>query len=732
MKKIYFIVAIGLLILLFMCSLANAVVIRDIRIGKAWARILDNGQFAETAALTQEFNWYYTYSGHSRATVRCAGTRLGCANWTDENGTLHTVKLAGAPYGEANNDANWFELPYPGEENLTLKRYYRYQPPIIEVDGFFYQDRFPLDGDEVDASKIPGTADVMTESYIRNWMGVEIHARTLAWSQKHHDDYIIYDWVFTNTGNIDRDNDVELNNTLTDLYIMRQQEMIPNATSEWSEYYGENMSDTSRIMFSTPTRRKRDSQDMYGIQRREAVVGEDRVYHLGQTFVGEGALFIQKAWNDQTDWPSQPRMHCVAGPDDLAFKQESGGRSLTDHLLVYQVMQEGYRSINPCLYMHEAFPEADVYPNTAHDVEFPKRGKPYLDDFAPWWFWHQVASNASGPWDLPIGESLRYVWAIVHGALGPELAWAVYQDWDAGVCTWPELGMTTGGDPEDLGELYPTFKDFPDVAPTVNDRAKDRWVVTGRDSMLMNNYAALWNMQNNYEVPIPPPPPSIKVTSLPNAINISWGSESESASDFAGYRVYRAEGSNYYHWYQGVELGKWEKIYEVIGSGTHSYGDATAERGKAYYYYVTAFDNGTANGPDVYTPAGGEVLESGQYANMTTSPAYLTREPGETLEEIRVVPNPFNIHAVEMNYPGEPNKIMFLDLPLECTIYIYNETLDLIKTIEHYGSGDESWGLTIEEHMTTETGQLVVSGLYIAVIETPEGESAIRKIVIIR
>jgi hypothetical protein len=173
-------------------------------------------------------------------------------------------------------------------------------------------------------------------------------------------------------------------------------------------------------------------------------------------------------------------------------------------------------------------------------------------------------------------------------------------------------------------------------------------------------------------------------------------------------------------------------IYEVTGSGTHSYDDATAERGKAYYYYVTAFDNGTANGPDVYAPAGGEVLESGQYTNMTTAPAYLTRPPGETLEDIRVVPNPYNFSATDLNYPGEANKIMFLDLPLECTIYIYNETLDLIKTIEHYGSGDEPWGLTPEEHMATETGQLVVSGLYIAVIETPEGESAIRKIVIVR
>lgn len=242
--------------------------------------------------------------------------------------------------------------------------------------------------------------------------------------------------------------------------------------------------------------------------------------------------------------------------------------------------------------------------------------------------------------------------------------------------------------------------------------------------------AATWNYQQGYNVPIAPPPPSIEVTSLPDRINITWGSESESAADFAGYNVYRASGWPHYHRYQGQELGKWELIATFNGTGTHSYDDATAERGTAYFYYVTGFDDGTQNGQDVY--GNNQVLESSQYLSMTTAPAYLTRPPGETMDDIRVVPNPFNVYAAEMNYTGEPNKIMFLDLPFECTIKIYTETLELIKTIEHTGSGDEAWGVALNDHMTTETGQLVVSGLYIALIETPDGQSAIRKFVVIR
>jgi len=725
MKKTYFIVAVGLLVLLLASSFAHAVTTRNIRVGKMWAKIHDYGQFAETSGTS--VNWYYTKRGHTSSVVRCSGTRFGVTNWTDESGNQYSVKLAGAPYGSADNFENWFEIAHPDDPDQTIVRYFRYQPPTITVDGFTYHDRFPLEGDYVDASKIPGTAEVMTESYVRNWLGMDIRARSLAWSTKNHDDYVIYDWELTNSGNVDRDADVELTNTLTGLYIMRQQEIFQNSGNEWSEYYGENISDTSRIMFSTPTRRKNDTTDRYGIQRDRTAGGESSYYQVVSNFVGEGALFVQKAWNNPVDDPSQPRMHAVGGPDDLAFKLESGRRPESDWLMFYKICEEGYRSINPCLYMNEAFPEADVYPGTAHDVELPKRGLPYLDDFAPWWFWHQVASNASGPFDLPHGESLRYVWAIVGGALDPEVAWDIYEAFDAETCTWP--AWEAGGE-NDLGDLYPSFKDFPYVAETANDQAKDRWVVSARDSMLMNNYAAQWAVQNNYNVPIAPPPPSIEVNSLPDKISIKWGSESESAADFAGYRVYRTSGFPYYHVYQGVEMGKWEKIYEVTGKGTHSYDDAAADRGTAYYYYVTAFDNGTQNGQDVY--GNNQVLESGQYLNMTTAPAYLTRPPGVSMEAIRVVPNPFNVYATEMNYPGEPNKLMFLDLPLECTIKIYTETLELVRTIDHYGSGDEAWGVALNDHMTTDTGQLVVSGLYIALIETPDGQSAIRKFVIIR
>ena len=97
-----------------------------------------------------------------------------------------------------------------------------------------------------------------------------------------------------------------------------------------------------------------------------------------------------------------------------------------------------------------------------------------------------------------------------------------------------------------------------------------------------------------------------------------------------------------------------------------------------------------------------------------------------TLDSIRVVPNPFHIGARTLQFDSA-DRIAFFGLPPVCTIKIYTERGDLINTIQHSdGSGDELWD------SVTSSRQIVVSGLYIAYIEKPNGESAVRKFVIIR
>ncbi|HEX9973615.1 MAG TPA: fibronectin, partial [bacterium] len=189
--------------------------------------------------------------------------------------------------------------------------------------------------------------------------------------------------------------------------------------------------------------------------------------------------------------------------------------------------------------------------------------------------------------------------------------------------------------------------------------------------------------------------------------------------NFAGYRLYRA-------------IHKPDTTFDMIfecGPGTDNpdivseYMDKTAQRGFDYYYYVTSYDDGSTN---ITHP--GVSLESSLFWTRTIEPAYLRRPAAESLAQIRVVPNPYNIRAKNLQF-GESgaDRIMFLDLPPVCTIKIYAERGDLINTLEHTdGSGDEAW------ESVTSSRQVIVSGVYIAYFETSDGQSAFRKFVIIR
>jgi hypothetical protein len=77
---------------------------------------------------------------------------------------------------------------------------------------------------------------------------------------------------------------------------------------------------------------------------------------------------------------------------------------------------------------------------------------------------------------------------------------------------------------------------------------------------------------------------------------------------------------------------------------------------------------------------------------------------------------------------------MFYGLPPQCIIKIFTERGDLIKTFHHTdNSGDEAWD------SLTSSGQVIVSGVYIAYFEVTEdaknfkkGESTYKKLIVVR
>ncbi len=717
MKRLHILI-ICLLMLMFLLPYQFVMgqgVSKRIKAGYLRGKIVDSGDQGEGSWGWGEYPCYW--DGFTVGIFSTKAIFMGCANFTDTLGATHTIKLSG--HGQWETDDRHIMIPVPDDLGYTIHKHTRNNYPGIVVDGMTINDPYPYnESDHVSPAAIPGTADEMVESWINTDMGVSIHQRVFGFSQKNHNKYIIYEWTFKNTGNTDLDDDIELNQTITDWYFLRQDRYYEDFKGS-AGIYGIMPGDTLRVEYGYPHRHEGTDYDDTGNP------WFDNGYLERPWYNGEAILFASAAVNDMVnDDPNQPSVTGVQDCDLEPATLHSNSHTSGQRQIMWDIMTEGFES-------YDGTPDKAGSKPGHHSVPFEERGYMYPYE-APWWGWTISGFWSVGPYTLAHGDSVRVVWAQLLGTISPEKSVEVGEAWLEGEASWGDdvIGGATDN-------LPPSYVEFPELygddaySSEQNNWAKDCWVFSGKDSLFAAAAAAQWAYENDFNVPQPPPPPSIEVKSLSNAIRISWGSESEAAADFAGYRVYRARGQWFLGaigYYSTAILGGWELIYEGAG-GTYSYDDTDAQRGISYYYYVTAYDDGNSNAADYHGKQ--ESLESSMFANMTTQSATLLR-PAGTLETVKIVPNPYNISANERQFTGDQDKIMFFGLPEVCTIRIYTESGDLVRTIEHEGSGDEPFGKVALEWQTTEDGQLVVSGIYIAYISTPDGEHVIKKFVVIR
>ena len=739
-RKSYLKVALGLLLLLGTYETADAIAKKWLRVGRV--RIPVYNLMTQSEMVGAHGLSYFGNFFDFQTVYWSNGWHLGTTDWVDEKGVTHAVKISNAPQVTYNELE--VTMPKAMPDGNQINSYRRETPPQIWVDGLRLDDPFPLGGDYVDdGTLIDGTADQQVESYIKTSMGITINAKVLAWSQINHDQYVIYDWTFKNTGDVDSDDDIELGSqTLTDVYFLRSTRG-QNASHGITSSLGQYPSDPVRVSYVYGQRTSGNTWDLVGMNVYGSFSYRWMAGPPGYKFIpatigsgrdnaawGEAIIHVDTSPSNTSDDPSQPRMTGYHNTEQPWLRDDASRSSQVEQERMYTAMSEGMIAVTG---IAEIGPQngEDPYPNTHHSVRQDNGDVKFQSD-AAWWQHGTVNLMAVGPFTLAPGEDFRVVWSSVFGTISPEMADSISALWRADALNW---GDDVIQGPTD--KLPPHYWTFPELyaadskSSEHTNWAKDNWVLTNRDSLIRNAYAAQWAVQNDYDVPIPPPAPSIEVTSLPDKILVEWGpgvgdvNEPHPVSetgDFAGYRVYRGEDL----------FGYFFTLMADLPGGTYAWEDVTAVRGKGYYYYVTAYDDGSLNGPDAYAPAG-VPLESGRYLNLTEEPAHLTRLAADDVADFRVVPNPYHISGIDLQYgAGEPNKIMFLDLPLECTIKIYSESGDLIKTIDHYGSGDDSWGVSSIQHQVTDSGQYIVSGIYIAYIETPDGKSAYQKFMIIR
>ncbi len=586
----------------------------------------------------------------------------------------------------------------------------RYEHPKVYVDGVEASElKYDDVLDEVDPTLI---CDRMIYNVVNTSIGITEKRKIMAWSQQNHDNYFVTEYTFVNTGNVDPDEEIERpGQTLENVYFTYQYRYSVSregadgtglnsprwgisamldtrgeakvSDSKGGYIYkgdyedwlnGNSEADSLRCQFSWAGRHSGASYDVIGYPD---VVGQTGRLQ-GPQYIGVVTLHADKSSSDKSDDPQQPTTTTYQQSDDPPTRPN-------DQFDPKRMSEEwGWTTRGHRLPRH---------------AELVGDGFPDQLEGTPGGFSNV---NAYGPYSLGPGDSIRLVMAEAVNGLDRELCKSIGNDWieENSPYTLPD-GSTT----------------------TDRDAFKNAWVFTGRDSLFQSFSRARKIFNAGYQLPSAPPPPDyFEVSSGGDRITLSWSKTAETWPGFAGYKIYRA-------------VGKYDTTYQQIfacGKGTGNptlvteFEDTTAIRGKAYYYYMTSFDDGSNNPGTPGNPAG--ALESSIFWTRTIEPAFLTREAGKApYDSLRIVPNPYNIRARDFQYPGEPDKIMFLNIPGECTIRIYTERGDLIKTINHdNGSGDESWNLN------TEYGQVIVSGVYIAIIEPKKGDPITKKFIVIR
>ena len=665
---------------------------RWLRIGTLQAFFSDQGSEAEAS---HTLSWPAQY-GIEQTHTRARAMWLGCENFYDPVAkTTYSHKCIGV--GPRLDPDHTNQLPEMG-----IKLVGKFDHPVVRVDGANATLNTLYDVlDEMDPD-LPADRAVVVDNV--SSLGLSIRKTVYGWSQQNHDDYFIEHYRFINNGIIDKDSTVyaqkleglyfALNDRasfcgVSILGVMDQGD--PRNWGSWSSLWGLNC-----IMHTMGTDPKAADFEMraryaYGGPTTDSPVGYDDDwgvpnvnkdgYMSGTHWLGSVALHVDTSPQDRTDDLYQPSTTQYIESDMRVTKLAMNQYDPTFMDLKYEHLSAGHPAVD-----HRDL-VGDDYPSNV------SRGPGGESPF-----------HSYGPFTMEIGDTLNIILAEGVGGLSQQKNVEVSSNWYQWYWGFskPKLIMPDGSETTD-------FTGY-----------KKAWFFTCEDSMLKVLRTAVAHYQSGYTVPDPPPAPELfEVKSGGDRISLSWADNATSWPNFDGYEIYRSEGTVLDY------TTVYEKIWECSGANVvHQFDDTTATRGFDYYYYIVTKDDGSTNDLEP-----GKPLVSSLFWTVTTVPATLQRQAGKSLEEVRVVPNPYDIRSRSLQFGDESqyDRIAFYGLPGECTVKVFTERGDLIWKKEHIdGSGDELWD------SLTSSRQIIVSGIYILVVETPEGDSVYRKFVIIR
>jgi len=597
---LFLVFAVGLWIL----SIVQISFAQDIR----WLRVSElqtpiNEVLAEyegefTQGNTDFLSWPAQY-GIDQTTMRMTSLWIGCKNFDDPvEGKVKSVKVVGSGPKSVADVNQIFEK--------EIKLIGKYPHPIVVVDdqNATVTNTYDL-VDDLDGNM---DADRMVVVKCNSSIGISVTKKVMVFANSQHGNYVIYDYVFENTGIIDRAGTVK-SQTLQDvwfysLYRFAFAGVTSNAfgstwgafSSQWgnstiNHSFGDNPAAPEFNDPTSPLYQMRGFYSWYGPNKDRTVPyaadwgcpneAGDGVMGSAK-YGGCTTLYADVGPNNQTDDLSQPKTTWFIGPD-ITINSTTSPSQYNEIFMAdrYAAMSEGHPDRQ-----HDDIVGED-YPINYVDARRQTGGG-------------VAQGQGFGPYTLAPGDSIHIVFA--EGISG--LSWEKCREVGANWVQWyrqtgqPALRMPDGTSTTDFN-LY-----------------KRRWVETGKDSILKTYRAAMKNYESGYKLPqAPPPPQTFTVTSGGDRIRLSWADNAESAPHFNGYVIYRSRGNVLD--YRTV----YEKLFECDRTKVvHSFDDITAVRGFDYYYYIQSKDDGTQNEVEPGRP-----LYSSLFWTVTSVPATLQR-----------------------------------------------------------------------------------------------------------
>jgi hypothetical protein len=608
--------------------------------------------------------------------------------------------------------------------------------------GITRTENYPLlRNGALNAAFNPNEAEEVITSKWATPAGITITRVSRAWSMPDYDDFIIYEYEMENTGDIDGNPATPARqDTLTELVISFSHGFAPGKTGHERKYNRWSGSD---------------------FQQTDVYARFDRRRWLNYAFSDDGLpdpqYFTQWAESGVNGGGLQAPMavgYAVLYYDTtrLARKSETVLASSTqgqtaivwdanDHL-----KQPYLNRLETSLWSESKFVgnmNITAWPRSGNSIYSALFGPDWQGrvsfNVRQSWIFAVGRQIVFGPYILKPGEKIRFAIAEVagYGAASKQESQSGLTD-EGGSCGQqcnesasaaafnPVVSyydtIRFGADNKLHGSTYLSHYPLPQYVNSktvtvrdVTDRAIQMY--TGA-SLLDYDSLQYWPERSPdrgvYTVPMVLPSPNIVVENTPRAQNkVNWGPAVQS---FTSSRLV-APLSHYRVMKSSHPIGPW-KLLDSVGiadpryfsAGTYSYTDTATRVLESYYYTVVSVDT------------------AGNIGAKTNVTLHQTQLGGtESLENVVVVPNPYIVRSGFTGAGNVDNTIGFYNLPKKCTIRIISYSGQLIETIDH-ASGDYS----VEYFKTTRNNQVIASGVYFFVVETPDGKRTHGKFVVIQ